>query len=188
MSNVDIFRQYASELNLSPAQLEAVTNCFKACFEADEGEPKTDNSGVEHAATETPDSTTPSEQRQPHKPFEENFNSFPEHEIKKFDLKNIENEKLRNYYANAAKNASVAKVDPKVEKQIMDDGKSVAGGNYENVVLNAEKRQSNDLSNRIMRWQTFLNKTLGLNLDVDGKWGKQTAAAYQQYLDSKKTA
>ena len=35
MSNVEMFKYYASKLNLSKPQLEAVTDCFKACFEAD---------------------------------------------------------------------------------------------------------------------------------------------------------
>lgn len=34
MSNVDTFRYYASQLNLTKAQLEAVTECCKACLEA----------------------------------------------------------------------------------------------------------------------------------------------------------
>lgn len=126
MSNVDTFKQYASQIDLSPAQLEAVTDCFQACFEADEGE-QADN-GSEHAATETPDTTAPSEARQPHESF------------------------------------------------------SDAGGNYGSIAADEETRQ------RTMRWQNFLNKKLGLNLAVDGKWGKNTAAAYKQYLETKNKA
>ena len=109
MSNVDMFNYYASQLNLSKPQLEAVTSCFKACLEADEGEP---------VGNEQPEQTAPSQDRKQNASFQDD-NMF------------------------------------------------------------AEQRE------RIRRWQTFLNKQLGANLDVDGTWGPKTAAAYQQYLTSK---
>lgn len=48
MSNVEMFKHYASQLNLTKPQLEAVTDCFKACFEADA------NAGVEPSVTKVP--------------------------------------------------------------------------------------------------------------------------------------
>ena len=103
MSNqVDMFKYYASKLNLSKPQLEAVADCFRACFEADE-------TGTE------PEEAVPSENSQP-------------------------------------------------------------------IGNNEETRQRN------MRWQNFLNKKLGINLAVDGKWGKEAADAYQQYIASKNKA
>lgn len=36
MSNIEMFKYYASQLNLSKPQLEAVTDCFKTCCEADD--------------------------------------------------------------------------------------------------------------------------------------------------------
>lgn len=115
MSNVDMFNYYASQLNLSKPQLEAVTSCFKACLEADEGEP---------VGNEQPEQTAPSQDRKQNASFQDD-NMFAEQSMKE------------------------------------------------------EQRE------RIRRWQTFLNKQLGANLDVDGTWGPKTAAAYQQYLTSK---
>ena len=167
MSNVDMFNYYASQLNLSKPQLEAVTNCFKACLEADEGEP---------VGNEQPEQTAPSQDRTQNASFQDD-NMFAEQSMK--DLMKTDNKMLQK--TMNAKN-SAAKPTRGDFKSMMDAGKSVAGGNYHNVVYNEEQR------GRIQRWQTFLNKQLGANLDVDGKWGPKTAAAYQQYLASKKQA
>lgn len=173
MSNVDTFRQYASQIDLSPAQLEAVTECFQACFEADEGE-QADN-GSEHAATETPDTTAPSEARQPHESFSDD-NMFTD--VSMNELLKTDNPRLAKMM-NAKKAAGVSKGDAKTLQTL---AQHASGGNYGSIAANEETRQ------RTMRWQNFLNKKLGLNLAVDGKWGKNTNAAYKQYLETKNKA
>ena len=167
MSNVDMFNHYASQLNLSKTQLEAVTSCFKACLEADEGEP---------VGNEQPEQTAPSQDRTQNASFRDN-NMFAEKSME--ELMKTDDKMLQRMMDT--KN-SVAKPTRGDVKAMTDDAKSVAGGNYHNVVYNEEQRE------RIRRWQTFLNKQLGANLDVDGTWGPKTAAAYQQYLASKKQA
>ena len=168
MSNqVDMFKYYASKLNLSKPQLEAVTDCFRACFEADEGEP---------VGNEQPEQTAPSQDRKQNASFQDD-NMFAEQSMK--DLLKTDDKMLKNMMITKNSAAKATRGD---FKAMMDDGKSVAGGNYHNVVYNEEQRE------RIKRWQTFLNKQLGANLDVDGRWGQKTAAAYQQYLASKKQA
>lgn len=164
MSNVEMFNYYASQLNLSKPQLEAVTNCFKACLEADEGEP---------VGNEQPEQTAPSQDRKQDASFQDD-NMFAEQSMK--DLMKTDNKMLKKMMNTKNDAAKATRGDVKA---MTDDAKSVAGGNYHNVVYNEEQRE------RIRRWQTFLNKQLGANLDVDGTWGPKTAAAYQQYLTSK---
>jgi hypothetical protein len=178
MSNqVDMFKYYASQLNLSKPQLEAVTNCFQACFEADETATNAET-GTEPNVTKQPEEAAPSENRQQKGSFQDT-NMWTDVQMKEH-LK-TDNPLLQKMMNNKG-SRGVAKVSKGDYKAIMNAGSNAANGNYHNNVYNEEARQRN------MRWQNFLNKTLGLNLAVDGKWGKETAAAYQQYLDSKKQA
>ena len=168
MSNqVDMFKYYASQLNLSKPQLEAVTNCFQASFEADEVEP---------AVTEQPDQTAPSEDRTKDASFTDNT-MFTDESMK--EALHTDNKLLQKMMNTPNEAAKATRGDVKA---MTDAGKSAAGGNYQNVVYKQEE------ADRIKCWQNFLNKTLGINLDVDGRWGKQTADAYQQYLNSKQKA
>ena len=178
MSNqVDMFKYYASQLNLSKPQLEAVTNCFKACFEADETATNA-ATGTEPNVTKQPDETAPAENRQQNGSFQDN-NMWSDVQMK--ELLKTNNGRLQQMMNNKG-SRGVAKVSKGDEKAIMNAGRDVVNGNYHNIVNNEEARQRN------MRWQNFLNKKLGLNLAVDGKWGKETAAAYKQYLASKNQA
>ena len=179
MSNqVDMFKYYASQLNLSKPQLEAVTNCFQACFEADETATNAET-GTEPNVTKQPEEAAPSENRQQKGSFQDN-NMWTDVQMKEL-LKTDKGSRLQQMMNNKG-SRGVAKVSKGDEKAIMNAGRNVASGNYHTNVYNEEARQRN------MRWQNFLNKTLGLNLAVDGKWGKETAEAYQQYLDSEKQA
>ena len=174
MSNqVDMFKFYASQLNLTKPQLEAVTDCFKACFEAEAN-------GVENINPKVQDETTPSEKRQPHVPFSESdhLHTFPEN-----DMANLF--KTNNARLARAMNAktSVPQVNAKDQKRIMDYGKNTAGGNYSNTVNMEEKRQADIAAQRqkVMNLQRELNKALGINLAVDGIKGPQTIAAEKRY-------
>lgn len=174
MSNqVDMFKYYASQLNLTKPQLEAVTDCFKACFEAEAN-------GVENINPKVQDETTPSEKRQPHVPFSESdhLHTFPEN-----DMANLF--KTNNARLARAMNAktSVPQVNAKDQKRIMDYGKNTAGGNYSNTVNMEEQRQAGIAAQRqkVMNLQRELNKALGINLAVDGIKGPQTIAAEKRY-------
>lgn len=174
MSNqVDMFKFYASQLNLTKPQLEAVTDCFKACFEAEAN-------GVENINPKVQDETTPSAKRQPHVPFNESehFNTFPEN-----DLANLL--KTNNANLNRAMHAKTnsPQVPAKDQKRIIDYGKNTVGGNYSNTVNMEEQRQAGIAAQRqkVMNLQRELNKALGINLAVDGIRGPQTIAAEKRY-------
>ena len=174
MSNqVDMFKFYASQLNLTKPQLEAVTDCFKACFEAEAN-------GVENINPKVQDETTPSEKRQPHVPFSESdhLHTFPENDMA--NLFKTNNARLAR--AMKAK-TSVPQVNAKDQKRIMDYGKNTAGGNYSNTVNMEEQRQAGIAAQRqkVMNLQRELNKALGINLAVDGIKGPQTIAAEKRY-------
>lgn len=173
MSNVETFKYYASQLNLTKPQLEAVTDCFKACFEAEAN-------GVENINPKVQDETTPSEKRQPHVPFSESdhLHTFPENDMA--DLFKTNNARLAR--AMNAK-TSVPQVNAKDQKRIMDYGKNTAGGNYNNTVNMEEERQAGIAAQRqkVMNLQRELNKALGINLAVDGIKGPQTIAAEKRY-------
>ena len=178
MSNqVDMFKYYASQLNLSKPQLEAVTNCFQACFEADETGTNA-ATGTEPNVTKQPAEAAPSENRQQKGSFQDN-NMWSD--VLMNEHLKTNNALLQKMMHNKG-SRDVAKVSKADDKAIMNAGRDVVNGNFHNIVNNEETRQRN------MRWQNFLNKTLGLNLAVDGKWGKETAEAYQQYLASKNKA
>lgn len=172
MSNqVDMFKFYASQLNLSKPQLEAVTDCFKACFEAGENVAKP-------TAPKKPDETVPSEDRKQHVPFKDNL-PWAEETKGAFELP--------SYMKN--RKAKVADMDPEAKRRILGYGQNAVEGNYQNTVNTEEARQMQENEakrRRYMGWQKLLNKELGLNLAVDGIWGKQTQAAYEEYLARKK--
>lgn len=173
MSNVDTFRYYASQLNLTPSQLEAVTGCFKACFEAGEG--------MAQAADKQPASTEPSEDRKKNASFKDNL---------PWAAETKETLDLPSWMKN--KKSGAVNVDPETQRRIMGYGQNTVEGNFANTVNTEELRQSQEEAaarqrieakrRRNMEWQKLLNRELGLNLAVDGIWGKQTKAAYEQYL------
>lgn len=176
MSNVETFKYYASQLNLTKPQLEAVTDCFKACFEAGEG--------MTQAADKQPALTTPSEDRKKHASFKDNLPWAAETKDR-FDLPSW----MKN------KKANVATVDPETQRRIMGYGQNTLDENFENTVNTEELRQSQEEEaarqrleakrRKIMERQKFLNRELGINLAIDGIWGKQSKAAYEEYLARK---
>lgn len=176
MSNVDTFRYYASQLNLTPSQLEAVTGCFKACFEAGEG--------MTQAADKQPALTTPSEDRKKHASFKDNLPWAAETKDA-LDLPSWMNNKK----------SKGATVDPETQRRIMGYGQNTVDGNFENTVNTEELRQSQEEAaarqrleakrRKNMERQKFLNRELGINLAIDGIWGKKSQAAYEEYLARK---
>ena len=173
MSRVDMFKYYASKLNLSKPQLEAVTDCFKACFEAEAD-------GAENINPKVQDETTPSEKRQPHVPFSEadHLHTFPENDMA--NLFKTNNARLAR--AMKAK-TSVPQVNAKDQNRIMKYGSNTLAENYANTVDLEEKRQAENAAQRqqVMNLQRKLNKALGINLAVDGIKGPQTIAAEKRY-------
>lgn len=170
MSNVEMFKYYASKLNLSKPQLEAVTDCFKACFEADGrnvSEPNDDKEIYE---------TDPSEDRTQDASF--NDNTMWGSRVMQ-DVLNTDNARL----AKAMKAAPVARMNSKDQEDIMNDGMDVVNGNFHLVVDKEEKRQADIAAKRqkVMNLQRKLNKELGINLAVDGIKGPQTIAAEKRY-------
>lgn len=165
MSNVEMFKYYASKLNLSKPQLEALTDCFKACFEADAN-------GSENINPKEPDETTPSKDRTQNVSFQDP-NMWGSEVMK--GVTNTGNARL----AKMMNGARVARMNRKAEADIMDDGRDVVNGNFHNIVNREEKRQAERAS--VMRMQKALNKALGINLAVDGILGPQTKDALKQY-------
>lgn len=170
MSNVEMFKYYASKLNLSKPQLEAVTDCFKACFEADGrnvSEPNDDKEIYE---------TDPSEDRTQDASFNDNTMWGAR------DMQNVLNTGNARL-AKAMKAAPVARMNSKDQEDIMNDGMDVVNGNFHLVVDKEEKRQADIAAKRqkVMNLQRKLNKELGINLAVDGIKGPQTIAAEKRY-------
>ncbi len=176
MSNVDTFRYYASQLNLTPSQLEAVTGCFKACFEAGEG--------MTQAADKQPALTTPSEDRKKYASFKDNLPWAAETKGA-LDLPSwMQGRKSR-----------AATVDPETQRRIMGYGQNTVDGNFANTVNTEELRQTQEADaarqrleakrRKNMERQKFLNRELGINLAIDGIWGKKSQAAYEEYLARK---
>ena len=172
MSNVEMFKYYASKLNLSKPQLEAVTDCFKACFEADGrnvSEPNDDKEIYE---------TDPSEDRTQDASFKDNTMWGSR------DMDRVLNKKGASArLANAMKAAPVARMNSKDQDEIMNDGMDVVNGNFHLVADKEEKRQADIAAKRqkVMNQQRKLNKELGINLAVDGIKGPQTIAAEKRY-------
>lgn len=172
MSNVEMFKYYASKLNLSKPQLEAVTDCFKACFEADGrnvSEPNDDKEIYE---------TDPSEDRTQDASFNDNTMWGSR------DMDRVLNKKGASArLANAMKAAPVARMNSKDQEDIMNDGMDVVNGNFHLVADKEEKRQADIAAKRqkVMNLQRKLNKELGINLAVDGIKGPQTIAAEKRY-------
>ena len=173
MSNVEMFKYYASKLNLSKPQLETVTDCFKACFEAD------CSTGSEPNVDKQPDETVPSESRKQHASFQDN-NMWGAREMQ--DVLNTKNARL----AKTMNGVRVPRVNRKDEEDLWATGRDVVNGNFHNIVSNEENRQAE--RERVMRMQKTLNKTLGINLAVDGILGPQTKAALKQYREKKAAA
>ena len=165
-----MFKYYASKLNLSKPQLEAVTDCFKACFEAEGrnvSEPNDDKEIYE---------TDPSEDRTQDASF--NDNTMWGSRVMQ-DVLNTGHARL----AKAMKAAPVARMNSKDQEDIMNDGMDVVNGNFHLVVDKEEKRQADIAAKRqkVMNLQRKLNKELGINLAVDGIKGPQTIAAEKRY-------
>lgn len=167
-----MFKYYASKLNLSKPQLEAVTDCFKACFEAD------GSTGSEPNVDKEIDETEPSEDRTQHASFQDN-NMWGD--VSMQDVLKTKNARL----AKMMNGARVPRVNRKDEEDLWATGRDVVNGNFHNIVSNEENRQAE--RERVMRMQKALNKALGINLAVDGIIGPQTKAALKQYRAKKKS-
>ena len=164
MSNqVDMFKYYASQLNLTKPQLEAVTDCFKACFEAE---------GVQPAVSEQPGNVNVAKK---HVPFDASNLDWAAQHKDVFEMP--------SFY----KGGKPKVVEP-TEEDKSNMEKLAAGardGQYQNNVYQVEKMQQ-DRANaaarqKVMQRQAFLNKALGINLAVDGIRGPKTIAAEKQY-------
>lgn len=173
MSNVEMFKYYASKLNLSKPQLEAVTDCFKACFEAD------GSTGSEPNVDKEIDETEPSEDRTQHASFQDN-NMWGD--VSMQDVLKTKNARL----AKMMNGTRVPRMNRKDEEDLWATGRDVVNGNFHNIVSNEENRQAE--RERVMRMQRALNKALGINLAVDGIIGPQTKAALKQYREKKVAA
>ena len=169
MSNVETFKYYASQLNLTKPQLEAVTDCFKACFEADEA------NGTGSYANEQQGNVTVG--KKPTK-FDDSAMPWPE------ETKNIF--ELPSYMKNRKRLGTGTKLDARTQANLNKMAANVRDGMYQNNVYQVEKIQKEDKAiaqqrQRIMQKQKELNQALGINLPVDGVMGPQTQAAMKKY-------
>lgn len=159
-----MFKYYASKLNLSKPQLEAVTDCFKACFEAD------GSTGSEPNVDKQPDETVPSEGRKQHASFQDST-MWGASDMDRV----LDKEGASARLANAMNAKPVARMKRKDEKDLFATGREVVDGSFHNIVNRQATRE------RVMDRQKFLNKALGINLAVDGICGPQTIAAENRY-------
>ena len=172
MSNVETFKYYASQLNLTKPQLEAVTDCFKACFEADEA------NGTGSYANEQQGNVTVG--KKPTK-FDDSAMPGPEEKKNIFELPSYMKNRKR-----LSKLGTGTKLDARTQANMNKMAANVRDGMYQNNVYQVEKIQKEDKAiaqqrQRVMQQQKELNQALGINLPVDGVMGPQTQAAMKKY-------
>lgn len=172
MSNVETFKYYASQLNLTKPQLEAVTDCFKACFEADEA------NGTGSYANEQQGNVTVG--KKPTK-FDDSAMPWPEETKNIFELPSYMKNRKR-----LSKLGTGTKLDARTQANMNKMAANVRDGMYQNNVYQVEKIQKEDKAiaqqrQRVMKQQQELNKALGINLPVDGIMGPETQAAMKKY-------
>ncbi|MBR6892679.1 MAG: hypothetical protein IKN15_05525 [Bacteroidaceae bacterium] len=169
MSNVEMFKHYASQLNLTKPQLEAVTDCFKACFEAD------GTNGTGSYANEQQGNVNVG--KKPTK-FDDSAMPWPE------ETKNIF--ELPSYMKNRKRLGTGTKLDARTQANMNKMAANVRDGQYQNNVYQVDKIQKEDKAiaqqrQRVMKQQQALNQALGINIPVDGIMGPQTQAAMKKY-------
>lgn len=169
MSNVEMFKYYASKLNLTKPQLEAVTDCFKACFEAD------GTNGTGSYANEQQGNVNVG--KKPTK-FDDSAMPWPE------ETKNIF--ELPSYMNNRKRLGTGTKLDARTQANLNKMAANARDGMYQNNVYQVDKIQKEDKAiarqrQRVMKQQQELNQALGINLAVDGIMGPQTQAAMKKY-------
>ena len=163
MSNqVDMFKYYASQLNLTKPQLEAVTDCFKACFEAE---------GVQPAVSEQPDNVNVAKK---HVPFDDSNLDWSEQNKSAFELP--------SFMKNRKGLGTGSQLSARDQSNMAKLAASARDGQYQNNVYQVEQMQKDNAARqKVMQKQAFLNKALGINLAVDGIRGPKTIAAEKQY-------
>ena len=163
MSNqVDMFKYYASQLNLTKPQLEAVTDCFKACFEAE---------GVQPAVSEQPDNVNVAKK---HVPFDDSNLDWSEQHKIAFEMP--------SFMKNSKGLGTGSQLSARDQSNMAKLAASARDGQYQNNVYQVEQMQKDNAARqKVMQKQAFLNKALGINLAVDGIRGPKTIAAEKQY-------
>lgn len=172
MSNVETFKYYASQLNLTKPQLEAVTDCFRACFEADEA------NGTGSYANEQQGNVTVGKKQTT---FDDSAMPWPQQTQNVFELPSYMKNRKR-----LSKLGTGTKLDARTQTNMNKMAANVRNGMYENNVYQVEKIQKEDKAiaqqkQRVMQKQKELNQALGINLPVDGVMGPQTQAAMKKY-------
>lgn len=130
MSNVETFKYYASQLNLTKPQLEAVTDCFKACFEADEA------NGTGSYANEQQGNVTVG--KKPTK-FDDSAMPWPEETKNIFELPSYMKNRKR-----LSKLGTGTKLDARTQANMNKMAANVRDGMYQNNVYQVEKIQKED--------------------------------------------
>ena len=195
MSNVETFKYYASQLNLTKPQLEAVTDCFKACFEADA------NGDVEPSVTKMPKNVGVAKK---YTHFEDPNAGYNPANLNQLLDQMPDN--LKNMVAGR-KNGSELSAD--IQQDFASMPGHIVGNNQEGMKVQldrlrehldeegarqqaeeqkeaeAERQRLEANRRKIMERQKFLNRELGINLAIDGIWGKKSKAAYAEYLARK---
>lgn len=163
MSNqVDMFKFYASKLNLTKPQLEAVTDCFKACFEAE---------GVQPAVSEQPGNVNVAKK---HVPFDDSNLDWSEQHKRAVEMP--------SFMKNSKGLGTGSQLSARDQSNMAKLAASARDGQYQNNVYQVEKMQKDNAARqKVMQKQAFLNKALGINLAVDGIRGPKTIAAEKQY-------
>ena len=81
------------------------------------------------------------------------------------------------------KGADGMEVDPMEEKdgqiELLDPGNKMAKQMLADATTDLNKQAEKE---SVAKYQAMLNKKYGLNLSVDGAWGKNTQAAYEKYV------
>jgi hypothetical protein len=182
MSNVETFKYYASQLNLTKPQLEAVTDCFKACFEADA------NRDVEPSVTNM---TKDVDVAKKHVPFDDTDANFAHEDMQRLSAN------LPSWMKGKKGYKTGTELGDNITHHLNSVAAQAAAGN-QNAVQHQLGQMKKDMDyaarreqakrQRIMEQQKALNQALGINLTVDGVMGPKTRAAMKQYETMKAAA
>lgn len=179
MNTIRYFFESVDAICSNKMQAEAVKSIFRACFEDGAPDKIIMNYGE----------TSPSEEDNSKKKgqFEDPNSGWMSQDVKNvLDPSTARSKLLRRRLADAQKRKTGTEVSKDDERYMRNAGSAVADGNYYGAQKFSEdataKNNDGQKTEKIKRIQRMLNKKYPtLKLDVDGKWGSKTDAAWKRY-------
>lgn len=179
MNNTQYFFESIDAICSNKMQADAVKSIFKACFE--DGAP--DKIIMNYSETDQSDEDNNENQGK----FEDPNAGWMSHDVKNLlDPTTAKSKLLRRRLADSKKRKTGSEISEDDERYMRNAGSATANGNYYGAQKFSEDAiaENNDeqKKEKIKKIQRMLNKKYPeLNLDVDGKWGPKTDAAWKRY-------